>query len=155
MMIGRYGAKRPFGPFGIEKVQHCSATLGLSRFATDQAEGGFMIIEPWPEMSHLLLDASSHAKTSFGMYLTSCCMYSSTCFTASFFLTMMLPLASTRSAPYEWKSAPTQSIESVVWPRPRPIGWPAFCSAGAALSSMSHVQLSASLVGLAPAGYIA
>src|SRR5689334_1279282 len=136
-------------------VQQSSATLGLSRLATDQAEGGFMIMEPWPEMRYLLLDASSHAKTSGGMYFTSCCMYSSTWRTASFFLTRMLPFASTRSAPNEWNIAPTQSIESVVWPSPSPIGWPACCSFGAALSNASHVQLSASALGFWPAGYIA
>src|SRR6185312_117108 len=154
-MIGKYGEKRPLGPLGIENVQQSSATFGLSRFATDHAEGGFMIIEPWPEIRYLLFDASSQAKTSGGMYLTSCCMYSSTCLTASFFFTRMLPFASTRSAPNEWNNAPTQSMESVVWPRPSPIGWPTFWSLGAALRSVSHVQFSASAVGFWPAGYIA
>ena len=114
-----------------------------------------MIIEPWPEMRYLLFEASSQAKTSGGMYFTSCCMYSSTCRTASFFFTRMSPFASTRSAPKEWKSAPTQSIESVVCPRPRPIGWPAFWTLGAAFNSASQVQFSASAVGFRPAGYIA
>src|SRR5262249_2764530 len=147
--------KRPFGPLGIEKVQQSSATFGLSRFATDQAEGGFMIIDPWPEIRYLLFDASSQANTSGGRYFTSCCMYSSTCFTPSLFFSRLLPFSSTRSAPNAWNIAPTQSIESVVCPRPRPIGWPAFISAGAAFSIASYVQLSASLDGGLPAGYIA
>src|SRR5512132_3414791 len=63
---GRYGAKRPFGPAGKPWVQHCSATCGASRLATAQALGGFMIIAPLPETSHLLLDASSQAATSGG-----------------------------------------------------------------------------------------
>src|SRR5579862_8340391 len=113
-----------------------------------------MINEPWPEMMYLLLEASSQAKTSGGMTFTSRCEYSSTCFTESD-LTVMFPLASTRSAPKEANSAPTQSTESVVSPSPRPIGLPAFCSFSAALSSVSQVQLSASLVGALLTGYIA
>src|SRR3954463_12248635 len=63
---GRYGANLPLGPAGKPWVQHCSATCGASRLATAQALGGFMIIAPLPETSHLLLEASSHAATSGG-----------------------------------------------------------------------------------------
>src|SRR4029453_19428685 len=63
---GTNGAKRPLGPAGKPCVQHCSATLGASRLATAQALGGFMIIAPWPAISHLLFDESSHDATSGG-----------------------------------------------------------------------------------------
>src|SRR3954452_14231786 len=63
---GTNGAKRPFGPAGNPWVQHCSATCGASRLATAQALGGFMIIAPRPEISHLLLDASSQDGASVG-----------------------------------------------------------------------------------------
>src|SRR5476651_2506930 len=63
---GKYGANRPFGPAGKPWVQHCSATCGASRLATAQALGGFMIIAPRPETSHLLLEPSSHAGASDG-----------------------------------------------------------------------------------------
>src|SRR6478752_3990283 len=63
---GTNGAKRPFGPAGNPCVQHCSATCGASRLATAQALGGFMIKAPLPEISHLLLEPSSHAGASFG-----------------------------------------------------------------------------------------
>ena len=66
---GRNGAKRPFGPDGMPWVQHCSATCGASRLATAQALGGFMIIAPRPDTSHLLFDASSHAGASGGIEL--------------------------------------------------------------------------------------
>jgi hypothetical protein len=46
--------------------QHCSAICGASRLATAQALGGFMISAPLPEISHLLLEASSQAATSGG-----------------------------------------------------------------------------------------
>src|SRR5215469_14745017 len=55
----------PADLFG-EKFQHCSATLGASRTATAQAEGGFMIRALWPEISALLLLESSQAKTPSG-----------------------------------------------------------------------------------------
>ena len=67
-----------------------------------------MISAPLPATSHLLFDASSQANTSGGRNGTSFFMYSSTCFTGSEF-TVMFPLASTRYAPYEADSAPTQS----------------------------------------------
>ena len=67
----------------------------------------------------------------------------------------MLPFASTSCAPYEANSAPTQSTESVVCPRPRPKGLPALNAFSAATTKLSQVQFSASLVGGLPAGYIA
>ena len=63
---GANGAKRPFGPAAKPCVQSCSATLGASRLATAQADGGFMIIAAWPETRNLLFEASSHAATSGG-----------------------------------------------------------------------------------------
>src|SRR6202040_22090 len=63
---GCAGSKRPFGPLGDGKCQHCSATFGASRTATAQAEGGFMMNAPLPEISHWLLPASSQAKPSGG-----------------------------------------------------------------------------------------
>src|SRR5436189_206883 len=63
---GTNGANRPFGPAGKPCVQHCSATCGASRLATAQADGGFMISEPCPEIRNLLFEASSHAATSEG-----------------------------------------------------------------------------------------
>src|SRR5215475_2066894 len=63
---GRNGPKRPAGPAGKPCVQHCSATFGASRLATAQADGGFMIKAPLPEISHLLLEASSQAGASSG-----------------------------------------------------------------------------------------
>src|ERR1041384_2937091 len=65
----------------------------------------------------------------------------------------MLPLASTRSAPYDWKIAPAVSTLSSVWPSPMPNGWPPLWQASAALSIASSVQASA--LGGLPAGYIA
>src|SRR5487761_2579087 len=56
---GRPGAKRPIGPLGVAKVQQSSATLGLSRLATNHALGGFMMRAVCPAISALLLDASS------------------------------------------------------------------------------------------------
>src|SRR6478672_8169273 len=40
---GCAGSKRPLGPFGDGKCQHCSATFGASRTATAHAEGGLKI----------------------------------------------------------------------------------------------------------------
>ena len=45
----------PSGPWAAAKVHSCSAIFGASRTATAQAEGGFMISAPLPEISHLLL----------------------------------------------------------------------------------------------------
>src|SRR5262245_23982277 len=63
---GRNGAKRPPGPLGNPCVQHSSATCGASRLATAQALGGFMMSDPLPDTSHLLLLLSSQAGASGG-----------------------------------------------------------------------------------------
>src|SRR5678815_5479347 len=65
----------------------------------------------------------------------------------------MLPLASTRAAPNDWKIAPAVSTLSSVEPRPIPKGKPPLWQASAALRNASSVQLSA--FGGLPAGYIA
>src|SRR5437667_8088264 len=87
---GTAASNRPLGPLGVGKVQHFSAISGASRTATAQAEGGFMISAPLPEISHLLLLASSQANTSRGSTGTSRLNHSSTCLVASE-LTVMLP----------------------------------------------------------------
>src|SRR5437868_10879918 len=92
---GRNGATRPFGPAGKPCVQHCSATCGASRLATAQALGGFMIIAPRPEISHLLFDASSQAGASAGKNFASLTLYSSAWRTESV-LTVMSPFPFTR-----------------------------------------------------------
>src|SRR5207302_5902679 len=121
---GCAGSKRPFGPLGAEKCQHCSATFGASRTATAQAEGGLKMNAAWPEISALLLLESSQAKTSGGRNGTSFLNHASTCLTGSD-LTMMLPSLSTRSAPCAVKTAPTQFAVSPVEPSATPNGWPA------------------------------
>src|SRR5205085_12649551 len=103
----------PLGPRGVGNVQSCSATFGLSRFATAHALGGFMMSAHFPAMSALLFEALSHPKTSGGKEAVSFLMYSSTSFTASE-RTVTLPLASTNSAPYELQSAPGVSTECPV-----------------------------------------
>src|SRR5262249_2694209 len=55
----------------------------------------------------------------------------------------MLPLASTRLAPKDWKIAPAVSTLSSVTPSPMPKGNPALWQASAALSIASKVQASA------------
>src|SRR4051794_41143150 len=121
---GCAGSKRPFGPFGDGKCQHCSATFGASRTATAQAEGGFWIRAALPEISALLLPASSQANTSGGRNCTSFLKYSRTCFTWSF-LTVMLPSLSTNCAPKARNTPPTLLAESPVCPIGRPKGCPA------------------------------
>src|SRR5205085_11154154 len=95
---GTAGSKRPFGPFGVGKVQSCSATGRASRTATAQAEGGFMIKALWPEIKALLLLESSQAKTPSGRSGTSFLNQSSTCLVASDF-TVILPSLSVICAP--------------------------------------------------------
>src|SRR5438552_18985441 len=102
-------------------VHNCSATCGASRLATAQALGGFMINAPLPEIRYLLLDALSHAGASGGSHWASFLQYSSACRTGSD-LTAMLPLASTRFAPNDWKIAPAVSTLSSVTPSPMPNG---------------------------------
>src|ERR1700722_6998632 len=113
---GRNGSYRPLGPAGGSKVHSCSATCGTSRFATAQAEGGFMISAPLPEISHLLLLASSQAKTAGGRNGTIFLNHSSTCLVASD-LTVTFPSWPTGPEPWEPNTAPTQSTASVVCPR--------------------------------------
>src|SRR5438309_1471473 len=151
---GRNGSKRPLGPAGGSNVHSCSATCGASRFATAQAEGGFIISAPFPEISHLLLPASSQAKTSGGRNGTIFLNHSSACFVASV-LTVTLPSWSTSTEPWEANTAPTQSTASVVCPSGMPNGNPAFEHFSAACRKRSQVHLSAnSLLGGDPAGYI-
>src|SRR5215475_15469650 len=95
---GSTDTKRPLAPLGMACVQHFSATCGASRLATAQALGGLKISAPLPEISHLLLEASSHAVASLGQKAKSFLPYSSTCLTLSDF-TVTLPLASISSAP--------------------------------------------------------
>src|SRR5271169_1616384 len=113
-----------------------------------------MISAPFPDMSHLLLLASSQAKTSGGRDGTIFLNHSRTCFVASD-LTVTLPSWSTSTEPWEANTAPTQSTASVVCPSGMPNGNPAFEHFSAACGKRSQVHLSAnSLLGGAPAGYI-
>src|ERR1051326_8943413 len=123
-------------------VQQFFATSGLSRLATLQALGGFMMLEPLPEMSQRLLPASSQANTSGGLSGISFLKYSSAA-RVSAELILMLSLASTNWAPNEGNSAPTQSIASVVCPIGSPTGKPALCSCSAVLRYVSQVQVAA------------
>src|SRR5215212_4720514 len=95
---GTVGSNRPFGPFGEGNVHSCSATGGASRTATAHAEGGLNISAACPEISALLFDESSQAKTPDGRTDTSFFHHSSTCFIASD-LTVMLPSLSVICAP--------------------------------------------------------
>src|SRR5947199_3455720 len=104
---------RPFGPFGAGKVHNCSATFGASRFATAQADGALKINALCPEISALLFDASSQAKTLSGKYGIVRFIHSSIVRTASF-LTVMSPLASTSCAPWLLNRPPTHCTASLV-----------------------------------------
>src|SRR5262245_66631004 len=116
--------------------QVCSATSGLSRRATAQALGGFMISAVLPATNILLLLESSHDGASVGRYATSCFQYSSAFLTLSL-LTVMSPLAFTSSASKPWKMAPQVSTESAVVPSPMPKGTPALWQAAAALRKVA------------------
>src|SRR5215467_804784 len=105
-------------------VQHCAATCGLSRLATDQALGGFMMLEPLPEMSQRLLPASSHAYTSGGLNGISFLKYSSAT-RVSLESTLMLSFSSTITEPKPRNMAPVESMASLVCPIGRPMGKPA------------------------------
>src|SRR6266481_7295921 len=109
---GTAASNRPFGPLGVGKVQHFSSTWLASRTATAQALGGFMISAPLPEISLLLLLASSQANTSAGKTGTSLLNHSSTCLVASE-LTVMLPSWSTSCAPWPRNTTSTP-IDRVV-----------------------------------------
>ena len=103
----------PFGPFGAGKVQSCSATFVASRFATAQAEGALKISALCPEISALLLEASSQAKALSGKNGTVFLNHSSTVRIASV-LTVISPLASTSCAPWLLNTAPTHCTASLV-----------------------------------------
>src|SRR5262249_15801596 len=124
------------------------------RLATAHAEGGLKMSEPLPDISHLLLDASSQAGTSGGKYSISFLPKSRTLRTVSV-LTVILPLASTRSAPKERNRAPTHFCVSVVPPIGSPNAYPALCSFCAAVEKVSQVQSATPAAGSAPAGYMA
>src|SRR6185369_2382380 len=104
---------RPLGPFGAGKVQSRSATFGASRFATAQAEGALKMNALWPEISALLFEASSQAKTLGGKNGTVFLHHSSTVRVASL-LTVISPLASTSCAPWALNNAPTHCTASLV-----------------------------------------
>src|SRR5215213_10776610 len=74
---------RPFGPFGAGKCQSSLPISGRSRTATAQAEGGFMISEPCPEIRNLLFSELSQANTLSGRCGTIFLNHSRTCLTAS------------------------------------------------------------------------
>src|SRR5437764_12244617 len=144
----------PFGPTGVGKVHNCSATFGASRLATAQAEGALKIRALWPEISALLLDASSQAKTLGGKDGTVFLNHSSTIRIASL-RTVMLPLASTSCAPWLLNIEPTHCTASLVVLIGMPNGKPALCAFPAACEKNSQVQAAvSSLSGGAPAGYI-
>src|SRR6202040_2406612 len=105
---------RPFGPLGAGKVHNCSATLGASRLATAQAEGALKISALWPEISALLFEASSQAKTLGGKNGTVFLNHSSTVRVASL-LTVIAPFASTSLTPSALNIAPTN------WPASLPV----------------------------------
>src|SRR5437763_7733340 len=104
---------RPFGPFGAGKVHSCSATFGASRFATAQAEGALKISALCPEISALLFDASSQAKTLSGKYGTVRLNHSRTVLTVSV-LTVISPLAFTSCASWLLNRAPVHCTASLV-----------------------------------------
>src|SRR5436190_23756055 len=114
----------PFGPTGVGKVQSCSATFGASRLATAQAEGALKIRALWPEISALLFDASSQAKTLGGKNGTVFLNHSSTARVASL-LTVMSPFSLTSTAPWLLNTAPTHCTASLVVLTGMPNGKPA------------------------------
>src|SRR5215213_9310296 len=119
---GRWGTMRPFGPFGLGKVQQSAATCGASRFATAHADGGFQMSAAFPEISARLFEASSHWIASGGMNFTSFWQYSMAAMTLSDSI-VILPLATTRSAPKAPNVAPQTWLASVLpEPQPKPMG---------------------------------
>src|SRR3954471_19133175 len=145
---------RPFGPLGAGKVHSCSATFVASRFATAQAEGALKMRALCPEISALLLEASSQAKTLGGKNGAVFLNHSSTVRVASL-LTVMLPLASTISAPWLLNIEPTHCTASLVVLIGMPNGKPALWHFSAACAKKSQVHAAvSSLSGGAPAGYI-
>jgi len=128
---------------GELKVHKCSATLGASRTATAQAEGGFMIKDPWPEIRNLLFEALSQAKTLSGRNCVSLLKYSSICRVPSD-LTVMLPSTSTRRTPWLAKIESLVLTPSVAVLIVKPKGYPALKHFSAAVRKYSQVQLSMS-----------
>src|SRR4051794_27766566 len=116
---GTAGSNRPFGPFGVGKLQSCSATGRASRTATAQAEGGFMISAAWPEISALLFDESSQAKTSGGSTGTSFLNHSRTWRGASGF-TVMLASFSGKWGPCPRNTQETPTTKALVAPGGKP-----------------------------------
>ena len=114
-----------------------------------------MIIEPWPEIRYLLFEASSQANTSGGRNFTSFFMYSSTCFTASD-LTVMLPLASTRSRAVgmEQRAHPVDRIGGLPEAEADRDSRPCGSFSAAASKRVPGPGFRERLVGGAPAGYI-
>src|SRR5215467_6521423 len=113
-----------------------------------------MISAPWPEISHLLLDALSQANTLGGRNGTICLNHAKTSFTSSD-LTVILPSASTSCAPCPANTALIQLIASVQVLNGMPKGYPALAHFSAATKNAFHVQASASASsGGSPAGYI-
>src|SRR3954469_17261412 len=104
---------RPFGPFGAGNVHNCSATFVASRFATAQDDGALNMRALCPEISALLLEASSQAKALSGKNGTVFLNHSSTVRIASV-LTVISPLASTSCAPWLLNTAPTHCTASLV-----------------------------------------
>src|SRR5438045_8489102 len=90
---------RPLGPVGVGKVHNCSAIFGASRLATAQAEGALKIKALWPEISALLFEESSQAKTLGGKNGTVRLNHSRTVRIASL-LTVISRSASTDCAPW-------------------------------------------------------
>src|SRR5439155_3921153 len=150
---GRTDTNLPLGPSGMPCVQSFSATGGLSRLATAQALGGLNMNAVLPATRASLLEALSQAPTSGGRNWVSLFKYSRAWRTGSDF-TVILPLASTISAPKARKKAPSHSTLSVVTPSGKPKENPALWHFSAAPRKASQVQASAALVGWARAGYI-
>src|SRR5215472_15840215 len=113
-----------------------------------------MIRAPWPEISHLLLDELSQAKTLGGRNGTICLNHAKTSSTSSD-LTVILPSTSTSCAPCPANTALTQLIASLQVLNGMPKGYPALAHFSAASKNPSHVQASVSASsGGSPAGYI-
>src|SRR5215813_14125006 len=113
-----------------------------------------MISAPWPEISHLLLEALSQAKTLSGSEGTIFLNHAKTSFTSSD-LTVILPSASTSCAPCAANTTLTQLTASPQVLNGIPKGYPALAHFSAATRNASHVQASTSASsGGSPAGYI-
>src|SRR5438067_13323499 len=134
---------RPFGPFGAGKVHSCSATFAASRLATAQAEGALKMSALCPEISALLFEASSQAKTLGGKNGTVFLNHSSTVRIASV-LTVISPFSSTRCAPQLLNIAPTHCTASLVVLIGMPNAYPAWWHFSAACVKNSQAQAAVS-----------